>query len=169
MARQRRFPPRSLVVGGTSCAVSWASRRAVHAHEHQGGSGGHRSSVRRRAGPGVPRGDQGARAREIRPDLPARPARLSLSVRPQHKTQEEVYVVLHGSGRMRLTTRSSTSRNGTRCEFPPGTWRGYEAGPDGLEILVIGAPGTPCRTRARMSRAGATGGVTSSAPLGRDG
>ena len=23
---------------------------------------------------------------------------------------------------------------------PPGTWRGYEAGPQGLEILVIGAP-----------------------------
>jgi hypothetical protein len=23
---------------------------------------------------------------------------------------------------------------------PPGTWRGYEAGPDGLELLVIGAP-----------------------------
>jgi hypothetical protein len=23
---------------------------------------------------------------------------------------------------------------------PPGTWRGYEAGPDGLEILVFGAP-----------------------------
>jgi hypothetical protein len=23
---------------------------------------------------------------------------------------------------------------------PPGSWRGYEAGPDGLEILVIGAP-----------------------------
>jgi hypothetical protein len=23
---------------------------------------------------------------------------------------------------------------------PPGTWRGYEAGPEGLEILVIGAP-----------------------------
>jgi len=22
----------------------------------------------------------------------------------------------------------------------PGTWRGYEAGPDGLEIIVIGAP-----------------------------
>ena len=22
---------------------------------------------------------------------------------------------------------------------PPGTWRGYEAGPEGLEILVIGA------------------------------
>jgi hypothetical protein len=23
---------------------------------------------------------------------------------------------------------------------PPGTWRGYEAGSDGLEILVVGAP-----------------------------
>ena len=23
---------------------------------------------------------------------------------------------------------------------PPGTWRGYEAGPDGLELLVFGAP-----------------------------
>jgi len=23
---------------------------------------------------------------------------------------------------------------------PPGTWRGYEAGPEGPEIIVIGAP-----------------------------
>jgi hypothetical protein len=23
---------------------------------------------------------------------------------------------------------------------PPGSWRGYEAGPGGLEILVVGAP-----------------------------
>jgi mannose-6-phosphate isomerase-like protein (cupin superfamily) len=23
---------------------------------------------------------------------------------------------------------------------PPGTWRGHEAGPEGLEILVIAAP-----------------------------
>src|SRR5262249_17663219 len=55
--------------------------RAVHAPEHQG-SGGHRLEVRRRAGPGVPRRDQAARARELRPELPARPARLPLSVRP---------------------------------------------------------------------------------------
>jgi hypothetical protein len=25
--------------------------------------------------------------------------------------------------------------------IPPGTWRGYEGGPEGLEILVFGAPG----------------------------
>jgi len=24
--------------------------------------------------------------------------------------------------------------------IPPGTWRGYEAGSEGLEIIVIGAP-----------------------------
>jgi mannose-6-phosphate isomerase-like protein (cupin superfamily) len=23
---------------------------------------------------------------------------------------------------------------------PPGTWRGYEAGPEGLELLVVGEP-----------------------------
>jgi quercetin dioxygenase-like cupin family protein len=23
---------------------------------------------------------------------------------------------------------------------PPGSWRGYEAGPEGLELLVVGAP-----------------------------
>ena len=28
---------------------------------------------------------------------------------------------------------------------PPGTWRGYEAGPEGLEIIVIGAPNLPAR------------------------
>ncbi len=28
----------------------------------------------------------------------------------------------------------------TYQRVPPGMWRGYEAGSDGLEILVIGAP-----------------------------
>ena len=28
----------------------------------------------------------------------------------------------------------------TYQRVPPGTWRGYEAGPEGLEILVFGAP-----------------------------
>jgi hypothetical protein len=42
---------------------------------------------------------------------------------------------------------------------PPGTWRGYEAGPEGLEILVIGAPNLG-RLRAKTSMASATGGLT---------
>ena len=57
-----------------------------------------------------------------------------------HKTQEEVYVVLRGSGRMKLDDEIIEVKEWDAVRVPPGTWRGYEAGPDGLEILVIGAP-----------------------------
>ena len=43
---------------------------------------------------------------------------------------------------------------------PPGTWRGYEAGPGGLEIIVIGAPNLGEAPR-ETSRVSATGGLTS--------
>jgi mannose-6-phosphate isomerase-like protein (cupin superfamily) len=56
------------------------------------------------------------------------------------KTQEEVYVVLSGSGRMKLDGEIVELRQWDAVRVPPGTWRGYEAGPDGLEILAIGAP-----------------------------
>jgi mannose-6-phosphate isomerase-like protein (cupin superfamily) len=57
-----------------------------------------------------------------------------------HKTQEEVYVVLRGSGRMKLDDEIVELAQWDAVRVPPGTWRGYEAGPDGLEILVSGAP-----------------------------
>ena len=57
-----------------------------------------------------------------------------------HKTQEEVYVVLRGSGRMKLDDEIVELKEWDAVRVPPGTWRGYEAGPKGLEILVIGAP-----------------------------
>ena len=57
-----------------------------------------------------------------------------------HKTQEEVYVVLHGGGRMKLDDEIVELREWDAVRVPPGTWRGYEAGPQGLELLVIGAP-----------------------------
>jgi mannose-6-phosphate isomerase-like protein (cupin superfamily) len=57
-----------------------------------------------------------------------------------HKQQEEVYVVLSGSGRMKLDDEIVELRQWDTVRVSPGTWRGYEAGPDGLEILVIGAP-----------------------------
>ena len=48
-----------------------------------------------------------------------------------HIKQEEVYVVVRGSGRMKSTTRSSSSKNGTRCAFRPApgeaTRRGQKA------------------------------------------
>ena len=58
----------------------------------------------------------------------------------KHETQEEVYVVVRGSGRMKLDDEIVELREWDAVRVPPGTWRGYEAGPYGLELLVIGAP-----------------------------
>jgi mannose-6-phosphate isomerase-like protein (cupin superfamily) len=57
-----------------------------------------------------------------------------------HKRQEEVYVVVRGSGRMKIDDEILDLRQWDAVRVAPGTWRGYEAGPEGLEILVIGAP-----------------------------
>jgi mannose-6-phosphate isomerase-like protein (cupin superfamily) len=57
-----------------------------------------------------------------------------------HKQQEEVYVVVSGSGRMKVDDEIVELEQWDAVRVPPGSWRGYEAGPEGLEILVIGAP-----------------------------
>jgi hypothetical protein len=76
----------------------------------------------------------------IRPELPARPARLSLSVRPHaHEARGGV----RGPARERADESRRRDRRAQEWDavrVPPGMWRGYEAGPEGLEILVVGAP-----------------------------
>jgi gentisate 1,2-dioxygenase len=57
-----------------------------------------------------------------------------------HQEQEEVYVVVRGSGRMKLDEEIVDIEEWDVVRVPRGPWRGYEAGPDGLEILVFGAP-----------------------------
>jgi len=57
-----------------------------------------------------------------------------------HERQEEVYVVVRGSGRMKVDDEIVDVQEWDAVRVPPGTWRGYEAGPEGLELLVIGAP-----------------------------
>jgi mannose-6-phosphate isomerase-like protein (cupin superfamily) len=57
-----------------------------------------------------------------------------------HETQEEIYVVVRGSGRMKVDDEVVELAEWDAVRVPPGSWRGYEAGPDGLELLVIGAP-----------------------------
>ena len=57
-----------------------------------------------------------------------------------HRKQEEVYVVLRGSGRMKVDDEIVELKEWDAVRVPPGTWRGYEAGPEGLELLVFGAP-----------------------------
>ena len=57
-----------------------------------------------------------------------------------HETQEEIYVVVRGGGRMKVDDEIIELAEWDAVRVPPGSWRGYEAGPDGLELLVIGAP-----------------------------
>ena len=57
-----------------------------------------------------------------------------------HKQQEEVFVVVGGSGRMKLDDEIVDVGKWDVVRVSPGTWRGYEAGPEGLEIVVFGAP-----------------------------
>ena len=57
-----------------------------------------------------------------------------------HETQEEVYVVVGGGGRMAVDDEVVELRQWDAVRVPPGSWRGYEAGPDGLELLIVGAP-----------------------------
>jgi mannose-6-phosphate isomerase-like protein (cupin superfamily) len=57
-----------------------------------------------------------------------------------HMKQEEVYVVVRGSARMKVDDEIVELKEWDAMRVPPGIWRGYEAGGEGLEMLVIGAP-----------------------------
>jgi uncharacterized cupin superfamily protein len=57
-----------------------------------------------------------------------------------HKRQEELFVVVDGSGRMKLDEEIVDLAKWDAVRVAPGTWRGYEAGAEGLELLVFGAP-----------------------------
>jgi mannose-6-phosphate isomerase-like protein (cupin superfamily) len=55
-----------------------------------------------------------------------------------HKVQEEAYVVLGGSGRIRLDDEIVDLRRWDVVRVAPSVVRGFEAGPEGLEVLAIG-------------------------------
>ncbi len=56
----------------------------------------------------------------------------------RHQTHEEVYVVLSGSGRAKLEDDVQELRQWDVLRVPARVARGFAAGPDGLEMLVIG-------------------------------
>jgi mannose-6-phosphate isomerase-like protein (cupin superfamily) len=96
----------------------------------------------------------------LSPDLEARMARVPLELEHSglsyqrlapnfrvpfghtHKTQEEVYVVVSGSVTVKLGDETVALRQWDALRVPKETRRGFEAGPDGVEILAIGAPST---------------------------
>lgn len=59
-----------------------------------------------------------------------------------HKQQEEVYVLVSGSGRVKIEDAVRDLRQWDAVRIGPDTMRAFEAGPEGMEIVVFGAPQT---------------------------
>jgi mannose-6-phosphate isomerase-like protein (cupin superfamily) len=56
----------------------------------------------------------------------------------RHTNAEEIYVVLAGSGRIKLDDEVVDVRELDAIRVSPEVTRAFEAGPDGLELLVFG-------------------------------
>lgn len=97
----------------------------------------------------------------IAPDLEARFARVPLEAEligisyqrlapnfripwgHTHKTQEEIYLLVSGSARMKLGDDLVELKPWDAVRVHKDTMRSFEAGPEGAEMLAIGAPGGP--------------------------
>jgi mannose-6-phosphate isomerase-like protein (cupin superfamily) len=96
----------------------------------------------------------------LAPDLESRMARVALELENfgvsyqrigpnyrvpfghKHKQQEEVYLVVSGGGRAKLEDEVVELKPWDALRVPRDTMRGFEAGPDGMELIAIGAPNT---------------------------
>ena len=56
-----------------------------------------------------------------------------------HREQEEAYVVIGGSGRIKLNDEIVELRQWDVVRVAPQTVRAFEGGPDGLEVIAVGA------------------------------
>jgi quercetin dioxygenase-like cupin family protein len=92
---------------------------------------------------------EGLEARFSRSQIESRDLGVSLfsykpGVRPpfahSHREQEEAYVVVSGSGRVRLGDEVRELRQWDVLRVAPEVVRGFEAGDDGLEVIAIGGP-----------------------------
>jgi quercetin dioxygenase-like cupin family protein len=57
-----------------------------------------------------------------------------------HREQEEAYVVIDGTGRIRLDDEIQDIRKWDVIRVAPGVVRAFEAGPDGLDVIAVGGP-----------------------------
>src|SRR5437660_1325456 len=60
----------------------------------------------------------------------------------KHKTQEEIYIVLSGSVRIKIEDEVLDLGPFDAIRVHKDTMRSFEGGPEGVEILAIGAPST---------------------------
>ena len=56
----------------------------------------------------------------------------------RHKSMEEAYVVLAGGGTFRVDDETFEVGVHDVIRMDPTSWRGWEAGPDGMELLAFG-------------------------------
>jgi mannose-6-phosphate isomerase-like protein (cupin superfamily) len=56
-----------------------------------------------------------------------------------HREQEEAYVVVAGSGQIRLDDEIVELSTWDVVRVAPAVVRGFEGGPDGLELIAVGA------------------------------
>jgi quercetin dioxygenase-like cupin family protein len=57
-----------------------------------------------------------------------------------HREQEEAYVVVAGSGRVRLDDEVRDIRQWDVVRVAPEVVRAFEAGPEGLALIAVGGP-----------------------------
>ncbi len=57
-----------------------------------------------------------------------------------HREQEEAYVVVAGSGRVRLDDEVQEIRQWDVVRVAPAVIRAFESGPDGLDLIAVGGP-----------------------------
>jgi mannose-6-phosphate isomerase-like protein (cupin superfamily) len=57
----------------------------------------------------------------------------------RHREQEEAYVVVSGSGRAKLDDQIVDLHEWDVLRVAPAVVRGFEAGPDGLEVIAVGS------------------------------
>jgi mannose-6-phosphate isomerase-like protein (cupin superfamily) len=57
-----------------------------------------------------------------------------------HREQEEAYVIVRGSGRLRLDDEIHDVRQWDVIRVGPEVLRGFEAGPEGLDVVAVGGP-----------------------------
>lgn len=60
----------------------------------------------------------------------------------RHKRQEEIYVLVSGSASMKVGDDELELRPFDAVRVPPHVMRGIKGGPDGAEVIAIGAPNT---------------------------
>lgn len=86
-------------------------------------------------------------ARFPRRDLGAEQTGLNfLTVKPdqreafahRHRSAEEIYVVIGGGGRVKLDDELVELAPLDAVRVSPGVVRSFEAGPDGLQVLIVG-------------------------------